>query len=691
MRSQKNDQPISMKRLVALFVVVALLFGVYGVRLFQIQIVEGEYYADAAFSNTTTSVSIAASRGEILDRYMQPLAVNRTTYSVIFDYNYFPKRTYADQQKQQNDIILALTNLLSAAKETWNDTLPISRKAPYTFDEGRESSVAALKKSLRMADYATADNCMDELIKTYRLEDYTPEQQRRIAGVQYEISVRGFTAKNAFHFSDDVSKTTATAIEENSRIFTGVNIQTTPVREYVGGTVACHLIGTVGPIYAEEYEKLKQQGYALNDTVGKDGIEAALESSLRGKTGTRNIVKNSKGQIIEEYESAAATPGNTVILTVDSRLQAAAQTALKEELEALRAQPEKDKKGKPTKGRDVVSGSVVMLDVKDGGVLVSASAPDFDLSTYRENYSSLIADSGKPLFNRALNGTFVCGSVFKPAVATAALAEGVITADTKIKCTKKYTYYKDYQPSCLHYDGPIKVSRALCVSCNYFFFDISRQLGIAKMNRYCKLFGLGQKTGIEIGEAQGILAGPEEREARGGVWNPGDTLSAGIGQSDNLFTPVQLAAYTMAIANNGVRYKTHLVYSVLSYDGSTETAVKPQVEAKVSVKNEVWDTVKHGMYEAGNSPDGTVYKFFKDADYTIACKSGTAQTGIKGATDHSVLIAYAPADKPEVALAVLIERGGGASSKNVARKVLDAYFENRATNEGQDQPGELLK
>lgn len=681
---KKNAEVIvNRRRLTALLAAFALFFGIYAVRLFEIQIMDGDYYAAAAFRNTGTTVSVAAARGEILDRYMQPLAVNRTTYAVMFDYNYFPKNN-ADQQALRNELLLALTKQLSEADESWNDTLPISRTAPYTFEADRETSVEKLKTTLRLAEYATADNCMAALSELYGLSGYTAEEQRRIAGVQYEISIRDFSAKNAFCFSDDVSKDTATAIEENSRTFVGVDIQTKPVREYVSGTVGCHFIGQVGPIYAGEYSKLKEKGYALNDTVGRDGIEAAMEDNLRGKTGTKSIIKNAAGEILEEYESEAAVPGDTVILTIDSKLQAATQNALKTVITELKSRP------KGQTGQDVVSGAAVLQDVRDGGILALASYPDFDLSTYSKNFQALNQDKSRPLFNRATNGTFVVGSTFKPAVATAALAEGIITGSTKINCVKKYTYYRDYQPSCLHRDGPINVGRALCVSCNYFFYDVSRRLGITKMNRYCKLFGFGEKTGIEIGEKQGILAGPEEREKRGGTWHPGDTLSAGIGQSDNLFTPLQLAAYTMTLANNGVRYKSHLVYSILSYDGSTETVVKPEVAAKIDVPDSVWETVKAGMYEAANSPSGTVYRFFKDADYTIAGKSGTAQTGIKGATDHSLLIVYAPAESPEVALSVLIERGGGSSSKDVARLILDAYFENKTTDESTDTIGSLL-
>ena len=539
-----------------------------------------------------------------------------------------------------------------------------------------------LKALLRMAEYATADNCMAELVKRYALESYSTEEQRRIAGVRYEMEIREFALKNPFVFSDDVSSETTYQIKEHNAEYPGVDVQTTPVREYKSGDLAPHLIGTVGPIYAEEYQELKEKGYAFNDTIGKSGIEAAAEDSLRGTAGTRTLVKNSKGTIIDDSITTQPVPGDSVVLTLDLELQQKVQEALNTTIQNLKA----NGNGTSTalNGTDVRSGAVVMLDAKNGGVLASASWPTFDLSTYSENYSILLNDPDQPLFNRAFNGAFACGSTMKPGVALAALTEGVITPGYTYSCHKVYTRWNDYRPTCMGTHYTINVVTALSKSCNIFFYETGYQLGIEKMNAYSALFGLGQKTGVEIGEAEGTLAGPTEREAQGLSWNPGDTVSAAIGQSDNLFTPLQLAAYCMTIANDGTRYKTHLIDSVRSYDGKTVTPVKTETEAQLSLTQEAIDTVRQGMIQAALS--GTAQKSFgSNVPYTVACKTGTAEVS-KTRSDHGVFIAYAPVEDPEIAIAVLLEDGTSAPSTALGRTVMDAYFELKEQRQ-QDETG----
>ena len=670
-------------RAIALVSIVAIVLGLYAMRLFQIQIVEGDYYAAQALKSTSTNISIAASRGEILDRYMRPMVVNRTSYSVVLDQNYFPRGTDEEQLAQQSDIILGLTKLLTEAGETWNDSLPISRTQPYTFDEERPSSVANLKSKYRLAEYATAENCMDKLVEAYGVASYTPEEQRTIVGVQYEMQLREFSTSNPYTFATGVSKETVYVIKENNRIYPGVDVQTTPIREYVSGSIAPHIIGTIGPIYEEEYAELKDKGYAMNDTVGKSGIESAMESVLRGTTGTRTLIKDAKGNILEEYESKTPVPGSSVILTLDAQLQDACQNALAEKIAQLRTITT------PKKGGDVKSGSVVVLDVKTGGVLACASWPFFDLSTYNADYEKLVTDPEKPLFNRALNGAFVCGSVMKPIIATAGLMEGVITPTTTFFCNYYYEYYApSYRPACMHRHGSLNVSRALYDSCNVFFFETGRLLGIDRMNRYSTLFGLGQKTGVEIGEASGILAGPAYRTQMGGTWNPGDTIQAAIGQSDNQFTPIQLAAAAMTIANGGVRYKTHFVHSIRSYDGTSETLVEPEIAATVPMDETTIRTIQQAMEDGPKR--GTAVSYFRGIDYTVATKTGTAQTGVEGASDHGAFIGYAPVDNPEIAIAVLMENGTSAASGQVARKVFDAYFAAKSAGLAPTPEGELL-
>lgn len=686
-RVDKEKSKNGRRRAVALVAVVALVFGAYALRLFQIQIVEGDEYARIAQGQSSTTLSIAASRGEILDRYLRPMSVNRTTLSIVFDYAFFPRGLEAGQRKLQNDIILKLTSLLTKAGEEWNDTLPITRTAPYAFEKDREDSVAALKARLRMAEYATADNCMAALVKQYKLEGYSQEEQRICAGVQYEMTeVRKFAIKNPFTFSNDVSKETSYRILENNQEFPGVDIEAVPVREYASGEIASHVIGTVGPIYAEEYEKLKEKGYALNDIVGKSGIESVMEDELRGTAGTRTLVKDATGKIVDQYESKAPVPGNSVVLTLDSNLQDAAQKALDKQIKALRAQTNKTK----LNGHDVRSGAAVVIDVADGGVLACASWPFYNLATYTQDYANLLADPDNPLFNRALNGAFPCGSTMKPCVAMAGLCEHIITpTDTPVFCNRKYMFYASshFTPGCLGYHRSLNVVGALAKSCNVFFYDLGRRLTIEKMNEYSKQFGLGQKTGIEIGEAQGVLAGREHSAAIGQTWTAGKTVLAAIGQDDNLFTPIQLAAYAMTLANDGVRYKTHIIQAIRSYDGQ-ETPVEKETVVKMSLTKEAIDTVRKGMIEVVKS--GTAASRFRGVNYTVAAKTGTAETGYKTRSDHGVFIAYAPVEKPEVAVAVVLENGTSGPSASVARDILDAYFSSKSAGMQPTPPEQLL-
>lgn len=679
---------MSRRRGLALAMAVLLVFGLYAVRLFQIQIVEGEEYAELASQSYEVNISISASRGEILDRYLRPIAVNQTSYTVLFDYNYFPRLGSEETRGEANRIILDLAALLSEAGEAWDDTLPITKEEPYAFEEGRESSIASLKEQIGMADYATAENCMDELVRRYGLEGYTAEEQRIIAGVRYEMTLQGFGERTPFSFASGVSRETMYKITENNDKYPGVDVRAMPVREYVQGDVGSHLIGTVGKISAEEYPELKEKGYALNDVVGKSGIEAAMEDSLRGTTGTRTLVKDSSGNILEEIETQASVPGKSVVLTLDTELQAVAQQALDDKIKELRARPATSGGSFANNGHDVQSGSVVLLDVNTGGVLVCASWPSYDLSTYTQNYNELANDPDKPLFNRALYGAYMFGSTAKPMVAVAAMMTGAITPSTSIYCTGKYTLYEDYQPRCLGTHRATDVSKALTVSCNYFFYETGYRTGIDAINEYAALFGLGQATGIEIGESTGFIDSPEYRQSIGQTWSGGDTLRAAIGQTSNV-TPIQLAAYAMTLANDGVRYKTHLVHSVRSYDGTTESVVEPEVAARIDLSQETIDAVRQGMIGVIENASGTGHAVFGNAPYTLAGKTGTAQISTTK-SDNGVFIGYAPVENPEVAIAVLMEQGTSRPASQVARTVLDAYFSSKSEGLSPTPPNELL-
>ena len=662
------------RRIVALLLIIVMVLGIFSVRLFQIQIVQGEDYANFENEYYHTSISVAASRGEIVDCNQVPLVSNRTSYAVVLDYNYFPHESTEESYRERNECLLSLTKMLQREEEQWNDSLPISQETPYIFETGRENGVSRLKKTLSMASYATAEQCMQRMVELYHLSEYPKQTQRVLAGIHYEMASAGFSEKVTYTFANNVSDTTMYRIKENSRTFPGVDVTTVAVREYVSGTTACHIIGTVGPIYAEEYESLKNKGYSYNDILGKSGIEAAAEQYLRGTSGKRVLTKDKQGNVIAEKEAVSPVPGQTVVLCLDAMIQQTAQDALSYAIADLRAN------GEEGKGKDIKSGSVVLLDVTDGGVLTCASWPDYDLSTYTLNYNELLKDPDKPLFNRALNGAFACGSVFKPGVALAAITDGFIDANEMIRCTHTYEYYApSYVPKCMGYHGNLSVITALEKSCNFFFYDVGRLMGSSLFN-YLFAYGFGQKTGVEIGESAGVQLTKDTSNS----WVAGDYLQLAIGQRGS-YTPIQLAAYAMMIANNGVRYKTHFIKSIRSYDNTSEKVISPEIVASVKWSNAAIQQVKNGMIAVGKT--GTAKNAFADAPYSVACKTGTAQTGVAGASDHGTFIAYAPAENPEVAIAVVMENGNSASAAAVARKVLDAYFEGKEAGEAPTPGG----
>ena len=670
------------RRTAAIAIFMAVVLFLYAVRLFQIQVTDAETYAAQGGNAAGITLPIEPTRGEILDRNMNELVVNTTTYTILFDKIYWPSGSSTEAREKQNDAILRLTDLLTTANESWNDVLPISKTSPYVFEEGREDDIQDLKTLLRLAQYATADNCMAALIERYDLQKYTPSQQRVLAGVQVSMELATFTASSPYEFAPSVSKQTSYAVGEASATLPGVNVTLTPTRSYVNGDLASHLIGTVGLLSAEEYEQRKEQGYSYNDVIGKFGVEQVMEEALRGTEGVRTVHKDAEGTVTGEEVTTEPTPGATVVLTLDAALQRKAQDALTAEIAALRAQKE------GAAGQDVRSGSVVMLDVKTGGTLVCATWPNYELASYYENYNAWQADPDKPMFNRALQGAFAPGSTFKISVAIAALSQHTLTAKQTIYCGGAFTFYSSsgLTIKCMGHHGSIPVTTAISKSCNTFFCEVGRLTGIAKMNEYAKQLGLGVKTGIELGETSGTLAGPEAREAVGGIWFPADTSQAALGQSDNMFSPMQLATYAMTLANRGTRYQTHLVRAALAYDG-TVTETQPVVAAQMDVPDEVWNTVHEGM--VGTIKNGTAARSFAGAKYTAAAKTGTAQTGTTR-SDHGVFIGYAPAENPEVAIAVVMENGASPASLRIARTMLDAYFAGRDVDADAIDPGTLV-
>lgn len=683
MNEKKKIKRSTVMIAIALIIVLAL-----GARLFYIQVIKGEYYASVGTGTIAKKVDMDASRGEILDSAGTPLVYNKQTTRIKFDASYFPSST--DHQARA-DIIIKLVHFLESKEEEWNDDLPIeiADNGEFVFSENRQTDVQYLKsdKFLDLNDYASAQNCFDALKKMYELDEYSDEDARKIASVRYGMVIGAFNVQNPYIFANEVSDETAAYIEENKAVFQGVGAEATTLRYYKDGTLCPHILGITGPITAEELEEGDNKDiYKLTDIIGKNGIEKVCEDYLRGTRGEKTVYSTSSGEV-SSVITTEPEQGNTVTLTIDANLQAVAQNALQKKVDKLIGA-----------GNPKAAGAVVALDVNSGAVLCAATYPSYDNNTYTEDYDKLAESAGSPLWDRALMSGYAPGSTFKPCVAVAGLEEGVIDENTTFYCAKKFEL-SDLTLKCLGYHGSENVSQAIIDSCNIFFYNVGNRLGINNIDKYATMFGLGQATGIELPEARGTLAGITEREAAGGEWYIGDTIQAAIGQSDNVFSPLQLANYCATLANGGTRYEAHIIKTVTSYD-NTKTILdktEPKVAYKMSISRSTLSAVKTGM-EAVGGPGGFCWDAFKDLPVRCAAKTGTAQVKEKigdyyQTYDNGILITYAPADNPQIAIAQVIERAdSGSSTAEIAATIFDYYFAKNSSfqNESDETNNALL-
>lgn len=689
MQDRKKKQP----RIALMTAASVAAAAVFTAILFVIQVYGAGGGTTDSSSVKSYNVTVGASRGEILDLNGNALVYNETVNTLTFNALNFPK-----ENAEINTMLISLINLLEGKGETWIDTLPLVMNADgsVAFAEDKESEITKMRapSMLNLNPYATAQNCYDAMLEEFGIEGFSKTDTLKLMSVRYNMKKLGFSVYTPYTFSEDVSVRTLAYVKENGNFYKGVDAEVRSVRKYTGnGTLAAHLLGTVGALSADEYKEkktetetaikaagtdarkaaeIKARAYAITDDIGKNGIEKAMEEYLRGKNGVKTLSVDKDGNVSESY-SVVPEQGGTVISTINKDIQEIAQEALRERISEV-TDNEAIAKGLTP------AGAVVVQDVNTGAVLAAATYPDFSLTTYYDDYNKLSQNPGKPLWNRAFQSAYSPGSTMKPCVALAGLEEGIITKDTRYLCTGIYTYI-DQTFACFNKNahGNINVQRALGVSCNIFFFEIARQLGIKKLNAYAKLFGLGQKTGIEIDEAQGILAGIEYRDSIGKGWKPGETLLASIGQSDNSFTPLQLSNYCAAIANGGTRYVPYLVSKVLSADYKTTLYEHtPEVAVQTNISKESLETVKGGMYIVANETSCEPY--LGHLKYKVACKTGTAEktrrvNGVYVDGTDGFLIAFGPYEDAEISIAVVIENAGsGSSTAQVAADIFEYYF-----------------
>lgn len=733
MKEKETDGKLVLVRtsiLIGIFAVILLAFGYV---LYDTQYVHGQDYLNNANYSVAQTETVNAARGELIDRYGRPLVSNQTVYHVTLD---------ASLASSPADWYATLHALLTLCREEgveWTDTLPISLSVPfaYTLDTASAGAISRLRAltaalelnvwsfSTEWADSTSrldrtpevglgvhfyssdtdlplygsswmptmaADELLAVLRREYQVDEHLPglsdEEARALVGVLYELDLRRREITySSYVFARDAEISFITLVKEHRLI--GVTVETTSQRSY-DTSCAAHILGRISAITAEQWAGDENtvgyrdlEGYSYNDLVGQDGVEKAFEHFLHGTAGLRIIETSSTGKLVSSSWVEEPKPGSNVSLTVDLRLQEAVEAALARHIQSL---------------ENSSGGAAVVVDMT-GGVLAMTSYPTYDLSSYSASYSELANDPLKPLFNRATQGTYMPGSIFKMVTALAGLEEGVIEPNTKIRDTGYFTGYTSsiaLAPKCWIYrqyhttHGLQTVSQAIQNSCNVFFYEVGYRIGIETLGDYAYMVGLGRATGIEIPERTGYVAGPETSELLGVAWYEGATTAASIGQENNLFTPLQLANYIATLVNGGTHYQVHLLDRVLSADYSTVIEeYEPVVLDQLDIQEENLTAIKEGMYLVTQT--ASIAQYFNQLPVKAGAKTGTAQVNNNTST-NATFVCFAPYDDPQIAICLVVEEGSsGSSLASLAAEILQFYFSNEDTISSTDTENTLTR
>ena len=658
----KNPHPSRRRVYVLLGFFCAFLVLFFAV-LYDAQVVHGSENRARSITSNTASETVTASRGIITDRNGKVLVSNRLAYTLVVD-----KSSFGKDEAALNDAIWQLIQLCQEQGVTWNDTLPMTTgSSPQLTSKSLTESFREYLDDNKLPTDGGSAEVLAAMRKLYKVDDsYTDAQARLIVGVRYELDGR-----SSYTFAEDVSTELLGRITDGK--YRGVTIKTAAARVY-NTKLAAHILGTVGAIWQEEwrsdestgYVGYADKGYNMNDLVGKDGVEKAFEEYLHGNDGKRLITTDENGKITGELYTREPQPGGTVALTIDIDLQQVVEDTLASTIQ-----------GMIDKDSNERGGAAAVIQVGTGEVLAMASYPTYDLETFNQDYDELVKDERLPMFNRATQGVYAPGSTFKLCTSVAALEEGIITPSTIIEDKGIYTYYVDPQPMCWIWrqahttHGRINVSQAIVDSCNYFYYEVGRLTGIKKLDEYATAFGLGQSTGIEIGDVSGVLASPEWAEAHDREWTDGQTITAAIGQSYNLFTPLQLANYVATLVSGGAHYEAHLLKNVKSYDNSRIIDVYDKGTLnEMHISESTMAAVTKGMHDLTHD---SLQGAFSRCVVEAGAKTGSAQVGTDIA--NGTFVAYAPYDDPEIAIAIVVEKGGsGSLLANAAVDIINAWF-----------------
>ena len=660
--------------------ILSILVYVIGIiliiQLFNLQIVHGEEYLETANSRLTRETTIKAARGNILDCNGNLLAGNQIRYSL---------KIYKSKidETNLNQTILNTINILESNGDSYNDDFPININ-PIAYKYQNQDSINNWITENELQEGITAEEALNYYIKEYNLEGYSVEDARKIIAIRYGIEKNGYSSMRGYEISSNISETSVAQFEEMNNNFPGIDIDYRPIRKYYYGSLASHTLGYVGKIDNEEYKN--NEGYELDDYIGKTGIEYVCEKYLKGTDGIKQTDMSIDGTTTGEYITKEAIAGSDVYLTIDAKVQQAAEQSLKTNIEKINT-------GGFGEIREVDSGCAVVLNVKTGEVIALVSYPDFEPQLFvdgisTEKWNEYTQEGKSALLNRTIQSAYAPGSIFKMVPAIAGLETNKITKDELINCAGIYS--GGHHPRCWYYTtygrghGNLTVSQAIQKSCNCYFYEVGTRIGIETIEQYARYFGLGQKTNIELpGEISGTLAGKTLYDELGETWYYGNTLSAVIGQAENNFTPLQMARYIAMLTNGGKQVDITIIKDIVNNNG--ESINKEEVEGYINNKlgieetnredlnihQENLETVLEGM-QSVTEEGGTAYSIFRDFDIQIGGKTGSAEAGNK---TNAWFVGFAPYEAPEIAVVVFVENGShGYYTAEVTKEIMEAYF-----------------
>lgn len=682
------------KRLNVLLGIVILIFVILTISLSTLQIVKGNEYEKLAEENRIRLIPITAPRGVFKDRYGRELVNNRPSFTV----SYMSVKT---EESEQEEVFEILRNILEIPHYT-----EISNQT-YTVDKDKKIILSKLPIADRngngevdIADISITDSSTGKQVLPSKVDFATGTVTLdKSPNTQVLVSYNYDTLKNKLQSQDykpvrlktDVDFQTVAEIEE--RRLPGVVIEVEPLRNYIYGSTASHVFGYVGEISQEELDAAKDNGYRPGDLIGKMGLEKVLESYLKGTDGGQQVEVTASGKLIKVLGQKEPIPGNSINLTIDIKLQQIAESKLREQL--IKLQTDKYKPFPNAK-----RGSVVAINIKTGEVLAMASVPDFDPNMFargitQKEWEEISKNPLNPMVNLAISGTFPPGSIFKMVTATAALEEKVTNERELIRDTGVYWTIMPKKCWKAGGHGLVNIEKAIAESCNIYFYEMGRRLGIDNIEKYARMYGLGDTTGIELpGEKAGTVASREYKKntfssSQDKIWYPAETLDAAIGQGYHSFTPIQIADYIAAIANEGIWMKPHLIKSIVDTDGNVVLEKNPEIGGRLDISSKTYEIIKNGMRGATLS-GGTAYGVFADFPISVAGKTGTAEWDVSKDA-HGWFVAFAPYEDPEIAVAVFIEQAGsgGTTGGPVARAIFEEYF--HLTNETDNNEDYLVQ